>query len=71
MRLSVRFVRYQHEQACLLAKGNVRLPEEPPADVVDWAYTGNRLHPTQKPVRVLRPLIESFCEPGSVVLDSF
>lgn len=34
-------------------------------------YTGNRLHPTQKPVGVLRPLIEAFSQPGDVVLDPF
>ena len=34
-------------------------------------HTGNRLHPTQKPVQVLRPLIEAFCQPGGTVLDPF
>ncbi|MGE4482730.1 DNA-methyltransferase [Acidocella sp.] len=33
--------------------------------------TGNRLHPTQKPVQALRPLVESFCKPGALVLDPF
>lgn len=28
-------------------------------------------HPTQKPVRVLRPLIEASCPPGGLVLDPF
>jgi DNA modification methylase len=32
---------------------------------------GNRLHPTQKPINVLRPLIESFCPIGGLVLDPF
>jgi DNA modification methylase len=40
-------------------------------DVLDWSYTGNRLHPTQKPVQVLRPLIDAFCRPGGIVLDPF
>jgi DNA modification methylase len=66
-----RFVQYQHECAYLLAKGNVSLPENPPADVVDWVYTGNRLHPTQKPVEVLKPFIETFTNPGDTVLDPF
>lgn len=68
---SVRFLRYQHEQAYLLAKGDVVPPQSPPPDVIDWHYTGNRLHPTQKPVQVLQPLIQSFCAPGGIVLDPF
>jgi site-specific DNA-methyltransferase (adenine-specific) len=68
---SVRFFRHEHEQAYLLAKGDVPLPEDAPADVVDWVYTGNRLHPTQKPVSVLKPFIAAFCKPGGVVLDPF
>ena len=39
--------------------------------MIDWRYTGNRLHPTQKPVGSLQPLIESFCPQGGVVLDPF
>ncbi len=68
---SVSLLRHQHEQAYLLAKGEVEAPECPLSDVLDWRYTGNRLHPTQKPVGVLAPLIEAFCEPGGLVLDPF
>lgn len=68
---SSRFLRYSHEQAYLLAKGNVKPPAQPICDVIDFDYTGNRLHPTQKPVQALRPLIESFCKPGGLVLDPF
>jgi len=64
-------LRYQHESAYLLAKGNPCPPERLIGDVIDWTYTGNRLHPTQKPVSVLTPLIESFCRPGGLVLDPF
>jgi adenine-specific DNA-methyltransferase len=39
--------------------------------VLDWRNTGNVLHPTQKPVDVLKPLIASFSPPGGVVLDPF
>jgi DNA modification methylase len=31
----------------------------------------NRLHPTQKPVSILRPYIEAFTQPGDTVLDPF
>ncbi|MBK8174328.1 MAG: DNA methylase [Rhodospirillales bacterium] len=66
-----RFVSYTHESAYVLAKGRPALPDNPPADVIDWVYTGNRLHPTQKPVAVLTPLIEAFCPAGGLVLDPF
>jgi site-specific DNA-methyltransferase (adenine-specific) len=65
-------VRYQHESAYVLAKGSPRPPENLIGDVIDWGvYSGNGLHPTQKPISVLTPLIESFCPRGGVVLDPF
>jgi site-specific DNA-methyltransferase (adenine-specific) len=66
-----RFFSYQHEQAYLLAKGNPPLPSQPLADVIDMPYSGNKLHPTQKPVAALAPLIRSFSLPGELVLDPF
>lgn len=68
---SEHFTRYQHEQAYLLAKGHPAVPAHPPADVIPWTYTGNRLHPTQKPIGCLKPLIEAFTKPGDIVLDPF
>lgn len=47
------------------------LPLAPISDVLDWEYTGNRLHPTQKPINVLQLLIEAFCPLDGVVLDPF
>lgn len=67
----VRHVQMKHEQAYLLAKGNPSAPESPPEDVLPWKYTGNRLHPTQKPVLALVPLIEAFSQRDDVVLDPF
>jgi DNA modification methylase len=66
-----RFLRYQHEQAYLLAKGAPAPPEHPIPDVLEMRYTGNGLHPTQKPVAALMPLIDSFTAPCDVVLDPF
>lgn len=66
-----RFLRYQHEQAFLLAKGRPPLPKQPLGDVMDMPYTGNKLHPTQKPIPSLVPLIRSFTLPGETVLDPF
>lgn len=68
---SARFLEHRHEQAYLLAKGDVRRPTAPLSDVIDWVYTGNRLHPTQKPVEILTPLITGFCPAGGLVLDPF
>ena len=68
---AARFTEYHHEQAYLLAKGHPRLPVNPPPDVIPWTYTGNKLHPTQKPVGILKPLIEAYTSPGDVVLDPF
>ena len=68
---SARFLRYEHEQAYLLAKGNPSRPVRPIPDVLDFPYTGNRLHPTQKPIEALTPLIEAFTRPGELVLDPF
>lgn len=66
-----RFFSYQHEQAYLLAKGRPPLPKQPLADVMDMPYSGNKLHPTQKPVVALAPLVRSFTLPVELVLDPF
>ncbi len=68
---SKRFVRYEHEQAYLLAKGRPALPEKPIADVIDMPYSGNKIHPTQKPVAALLPLVEAFSPKGGLLLDPF
>jgi adenine-specific DNA-methyltransferase len=65
------FLEYRHEQAYLLIKGYPAKPATPLPDVLDWTYTGNKLHPTQKPTGILKPLIEAFSKPGDTVLDSF
>lgn len=49
------FVRYEHECAYLLTCGDPKKPTHPIGDVIEFGdYTGNKLHPSQKPVR-------SFC----------
>ena len=68
---ATRHVRYQHECAYLLAKGFPKEPAWPIGDVIDWTYSGNKLLPTQKPLPVLLPLIETFSAPGGLVLDPF
>lgn len=68
---SSRYLGHCHEQAYLLAKGHPVIPGRVLSDVRGWAYTGNRLHPTQKPACILRPLIRAFTRPGATVLDPF
>jgi site-specific DNA-methyltransferase (adenine-specific) len=68
---ATRLVRYQHECAYLLAKGDPKQPTMIIGDVIAWSYTGNQLHPTQKPLPVLQPLVEAFSAPGGLVLDPF
>jgi adenine-specific DNA-methyltransferase len=66
------FTQARHECAYLLAKGNPSKPTHPLPDVLPWGrYTGNTLHPTQKPVGAILPLIEAFSRVGDVVLDPF
>jgi DNA modification methylase len=40
---STRFLRYQHEQAYLLVKGEPAAPAQPIPDVIEFPYTGNKL----------------------------
>ena len=68
---SERLLRYQHECAYLLAKGEPRRPSVTLPDMLDWSYTGNVLHPTQKPLAGMMPLILAYSHPGEVVLDPF
>ena len=65
------FLRYQHENAYLLIKGNPAKPQHPISDVLAWKYSENRHHPTEKSVSTLTPLVEAFSLPGGLVLDPF
>lgn len=66
-----RFLSYEHESAYLLAKGRPDLPAAPVPDVLDFPYSGNRFHPTQKPLQPLKTLVSAFTKPGDIVLDPF
>jgi site-specific DNA-methyltransferase (adenine-specific) len=66
-----RYVRYAHESAYLLTKGDPPKPRIALRDVLDWRYTGDELHPTQKPVMAILPLILAFSKKGDLVLDPF
>lgn len=55
----------------MLAKGEPERPNMIIKDVLEWKYTGNNLHPTQKPVMAILPLIMAYSNKGDVVLDPF
>lgn len=67
-----KYNRSMHECAYLLSKGT---PKRQPSillnSVLPWSYTGNRLHPTEKPTCALTPLIAAFSQPGEMVADPF
>lgn len=65
------FVGYTHESAYILAKGRPELPIDPLKDVQEWQYSGNKHHPTEKPVGNLKSIIECFTKEKDIVLDPF
>ena len=65
------FLKYQHEQAYLLAKGRPPMIGGAVPDVQRLLYTGNKLHPTQKAIMSLVPSIRAYSLPGDTVLDAF
>ena len=54
-----------------MAKGNPKRPHVLLPSVLEWRYTANILHPTQKPVGALMPLVMAFSQVGDIVLDPF
>jgi len=69
-RMDKKHMEYRHECAYLLAKGYPQ-PYEVLPSVMGWNYTGNKFHPTQKPVDLLLKLIKAFCPTGGTALDPF
>jgi DNA modification methylase len=65
------FARGQHEVAYLLAKGKPSRPKHAYSDVIPFKLTGNKLHPTQKPINAMGQIIKSFTTENAIVLDPF
>lgn len=65
------YTQYKHETAYVLAKGNPAKPIHPVPSVMDWVYSGNKRHPTEKAVEVIAPLVRCFSKPGDLVCDPF
>ena len=53
------------------SKGLDQEPAKPPSLVIQLNYAGNKLHPTQKPVSILKPPAEAYSVENGVVLDPF
>lgn len=66
-----RFTRGQHEVAYLLAKGKPAVPRRAISDVIAWEREEALLHPNQKPVAALVPLLLAYAAKGETVLDPF
>src|SRR5260221_12161961 len=66
---NARFLSYRHESAYLLAKGRPPLPRSPEPDVLDREYSGNQMHPAQKPGQPLKTPYEALPQPGDVAMD--
>ena len=66
-----RFLRYSHDCAYLLAKGQPDPPSNPISDLLRWHYSGNHFHPSEKAVETVKPIIEAFTKAGELVLDPF
>lgn len=62
-----------HETAWLATKENWRLPGNRERDVfeIKGVFHAHRLHPTEKPVELLRRIITTVTSPGDLVLDPF
>lgn len=65
------FTAMSHENAYLLAKGKPSKPASAPCDVMSMPYSGNKLHPTQKPTELLGRFIRAYSKRGETVLDPF
>lgn len=65
------FLKYQHEQAYLLAKGRPAMIGGAIPDMQRLEFTGNKLHPTQKAVMSLLPIVQAYSLPGDIILDCF
>jgi site-specific DNA-methyltransferase (adenine-specific) len=61
----------KYEMIIFAQKGRRLLHGSRDPDIVHCDRTGNKFHPTQKPVHLLEYLIAKSSEPGEIVLDPF
>lgn len=60
-----------HDPAYVLVKGRAPAVAPAPSDVRPCGYIGSFLHPMQKSVDALKPLIDAYTRRGDLVLDPF
>ena len=61
----------QYEMIIFCSNGQKKLNGGRDSNVLDAKRTGNDNHPTEKPVNIIRYLIEKSSKPGDLVLDTF
>lgn len=65
------YYRFKYEMVLFGQKGNKPMKNHSFADVLDCNGTGNKFHPTQKPIDLLKIFILNSSSEGDVVLDTF
>ncbi len=61
----------KYEMIIFIQKGRRFINGKRDPNILKFDRTGNKLHPTQKPVDLLQYLIEKFSDEGAVILDPF
>ena len=61
----------QHEFIIFCSNGKRKLNGKRASNILKYSKTGNKLHPTEKPVDLIQFLIEKSSNEGEVVLDCF
>lgn len=65
------YYRYKYEFCLFGIKGDKKIKSHGIGDVIDCDGTNNKLHPTQKPTKLIKILMEQSSDEGDVVLDPF
>mgnify|MGYP003648475865 CR=1 FL=1 len=61
----------KYEMIIFIQKGRRFINGKRDPNILKFNRTGNKLHPTQKPVDLLQYLMEKFSDEGAVILDPF
>lgn len=61
----------QYEEILFFSNGERKLNGKRHSNILEFSTTGNELHPTQKPVDIIRFLIRKSTELGETVFDPF
>lgn len=61
----------KYEMIIFIQKGRRLINGKRDPNILKFSRTGNKLHPTQKPVDLLQYLLEKFSDEGATILDPF